>query len=49
VRNVLEIMRAGIEETLAGLGRSSIHELAPEDIIVPPGFTRSVSARIAEA
>jgi L-lactate dehydrogenase (cytochrome) len=49
VRNVLEIVRAGIEETLAGLGRSSIHELAPEDVIVPPGFTRSAPARVAEA
>ena len=49
VRNVLDILRAGIEETLAGLGRSSIHELVPEDVIVPPGFTRSVTARVAEA
>jgi len=43
VHNVLEIMRGGIEETLAGLGRAAIHELTPEDIIVPPGFTRSPS------
>jgi pre-mycofactocin synthase len=44
VRNVLEILRAGIEETLAGLGRSSINDLTPEDVVVPPGFTRSSSA-----
>jgi pre-mycofactocin synthase len=43
VRNVLEILRAGIDETLAGLGRSSIHELTREDIVVPPGFTRGAS------
>jgi pre-mycofactocin synthase len=43
VRNVLEILRAGIEETLAGLGRSSIHELAPEDLVIPDGFTRAPS------
>jgi len=49
VSNVLEIIRAGIEETLAGLGRSSIHELVPEDVIVPPGFTRAGGARVAEA
>jgi L-lactate dehydrogenase (cytochrome) len=38
VRNVLEILRSGIDETLVGLGRASIHELQPEDVIVPPGF-----------
>jgi pre-mycofactocin synthase len=40
VANVLEIMRAGIEETLNGLGRDSIGDLVPEDVLVPPGFTR---------
>jgi L-lactate dehydrogenase (cytochrome) len=38
VRNVLEILRSGIDETLVGLGRASIHELQPDDVIVPPGF-----------
>jgi len=40
VTNVLQIMRSGIDEALLGLGRSSIHDLVPDDIIVPPGFTR---------
>jgi pre-mycofactocin synthase len=40
VANVLEIVRAGIEETLAGLGRESIDDLVPEDVLVPPDFTR---------
>jgi L-lactate dehydrogenase (cytochrome) len=40
VANVLEIMRAGIEETLNGLGRESIDDLVPEDVLVPEGFTR---------
>jgi L-lactate dehydrogenase (cytochrome) len=40
VANVLEIMRAGIEETLNGLGRESIADLVPEDVLMPPGFTR---------
>jgi L-lactate dehydrogenase (cytochrome) len=43
VANVLEIMRAGIDETLVGLGRASIHELVPEDVIVPPGFARAAA------
>jgi L-lactate dehydrogenase (cytochrome) len=38
VTNVLEILRQGVSETLLGLGRSSVHELSPEDIIVPAGF-----------
>jgi L-lactate dehydrogenase (cytochrome) len=39
VTNVLEILRSGVSETLLGLGKSSVHELSPEDIIVPAGFT----------
>jgi L-lactate dehydrogenase (cytochrome) len=41
VANVLEILRSGIDETLVGLGRESIHDLTPEDLIVPPDFTRT--------
>jgi heme/flavin dehydrogenase (mycofactocin system) len=41
VANVLQILRSGIDEALLGLGRSSIHDLVPEDIIVPPGFERA--------
>lgn len=40
VANVLEIMRAGIEETLNGIGKESIDDLVPEDVLVPDGFTR---------
>jgi hypothetical protein len=38
--DVLEILRSGISEALLGLGRGSIHDLVPDDLIVPPGFTR---------
>jgi heme/flavin dehydrogenase (mycofactocin system) len=38
VANVLEILRAGIDETLVGLGRSSIHDLCADDLVVPDGF-----------
>jgi pre-mycofactocin synthase len=40
VENVLDLMRGGIESALLGLGRTSIHELGPEDVVVPPGFER---------
>ncbi|NMI01909.1 pre-mycofactocin synthase MftD [Pseudonocardia acidicola] len=41
VKNVLDILRSGIDEALLGLGRASIHELVPGDLIVPPDFTRA--------
>jgi heme/flavin dehydrogenase (mycofactocin system) len=40
VENVLDILRNGIDATLYGLGKSSVHDLTPDDVIVPPGFTR---------
>jgi L-lactate dehydrogenase (cytochrome) len=39
VTNVLEILRSGVSETLLGLGKSSLAELSPADVIVPAGFT----------
>jgi heme/flavin dehydrogenase (mycofactocin system) len=43
VENVLDIMRAGIDSTLLGLGHASTAELSPGDLIIPPGFTRALS------
>ena len=40
VENVLDIMRSGIDSALLGLGKSSIHELTPDDVVIPPGFVR---------
>ncbi|OBF39053.1 alpha-hydroxy-acid oxidizing enzyme [Mycolicibacterium peregrinum] len=40
VENVLDILSGGIDSALRGLGKSSIHDLTPEDILVPEGFTR---------
>ena len=42
VENVLDILRMGIDSTLYGLGKGSIHDLTPADVIVPPGFTRAL-------
>ncbi|KWX67847.1 pre-mycofactocin synthase MftD [Mycobacterium sp. NAZ190054] len=44
VENVLDILRGGIDSALMGLGKSSIHELNREDILVPDGFTRTLGA-----
>jgi pre-mycofactocin synthase len=40
VENVLDLMRSGLDSALLGLGHSSISELNPEDLVIPPGFTR---------
>jgi L-lactate dehydrogenase (cytochrome)/glycolate oxidase len=40
VENVLDILRSGIDSALLGLGKTSIHELTPDDVVVPPGFVR---------
>ena len=42
VENVLDILRGGIDSAVMGLGHSSIHDLSPDDILVPDGFTRAL-------
>jgi L-lactate dehydrogenase (cytochrome)/glycolate oxidase len=40
VENVLDLLRAGIDSAVLGLGHASVHDLSPADVVVPPGFTR---------
>jgi len=42
VENVLDILRGGIDSALLALGHSSVHDLTPDDVVVPPGFTRAL-------
>jgi pre-mycofactocin synthase len=42
VENVLDILRGGIDSALMGLGKASIHDLTPDDILIPDGFTRAL-------
>jgi pre-mycofactocin synthase len=42
VENVLDILRNGVDSALLGLGKASVHDLTPEDVIIPPGFLRSL-------
>jgi pre-mycofactocin synthase len=44
VENVLDILRSGIDSALLGLGRSSAGELTAADVVIPPGFTRTLGA-----
>jgi L-lactate dehydrogenase (cytochrome)/glycolate oxidase len=42
VENVLDILRGGIDSALMGLGHSSVQDLRPGDLLVPPGFERNL-------
>ncbi|HVX22736.1 MAG TPA: pre-mycofactocin synthase MftD [Acidimicrobiales bacterium] len=44
VENVLDVLRGGIDSALLGLGRASVHDLCPDDLVVPPGFDRVLGA-----
>ena len=43
VKNVFDLLRDGIDSTLLALGRPSVHDLSPGDIIVPEDFSRGMS------
>ena len=45
VENVLDILRNGIDSALLALGRGSVSELIPADVLVPDGFTRRLGER----
>jgi pre-mycofactocin synthase len=40
VENVLDLLRMGIDSALLGLGKASIAELTPDDLLIPDGFAR---------
>ncbi len=40
VENILDIFRNGIDSTLLALGKASVADLDPSDLVIPPGFTR---------
>jgi heme/flavin dehydrogenase (mycofactocin system) len=42
VQNVFDVLRGGIDSTLLALGHTSIHDLSPDDIIVPAEFSRGL-------
>ncbi|WP_066901469.1 pre-mycofactocin synthase MftD [Mycolicibacterium houstonense] len=49
VENVLDILSGGIDSALRGLAKSSIHDLTPEDILIPEGFTRTLGVPRSDA
>jgi L-lactate dehydrogenase (cytochrome) len=44
VENVLDVLRSGLDSGLMGLRKSSVHELSRDDLVIPPGFLRSLGA-----
>ena len=44
VENVLDILSGGIDSALRGLGKSSVYDITREDVLVPPGFVRTLGA-----
>jgi L-lactate dehydrogenase (cytochrome) len=47
VTNVLEILRAGVSETLNALGRESISDLRRDDVLMPESFVRRSTRAVA--
>jgi heme/flavin dehydrogenase (mycofactocin system) len=39
VENVLDVLRMGIDSTMMGMGKTSIHDLSPDDLVIPDGFS----------
>ena len=48
VENVLDILRSGIDSALLGLGKSSVRDLGPADLLVPDGL-RAPARRVGRA
>jgi L-lactate dehydrogenase (cytochrome)/glycolate oxidase len=44
VENVLDLLRAGLDSAVLGLGHSSVDGLSRADLVIPPGFTRTMGA-----
>jgi heme/flavin dehydrogenase (mycofactocin system) len=42
VENVLDVLRGGIDSSLMGLGKASIHDLSADDVLVPSDFARAL-------
>jgi heme/flavin dehydrogenase (mycofactocin system) len=43
VRNVFDVLRAGIDSALLALGRASVRDLVPADVILPADFARGLT------
>ena len=46
VENVFDVLRGGLDSAVLGLGHSSISQLSPEDLYIPPTFARTLGAPV---
>ncbi|WP_255696532.1 alpha-hydroxy-acid oxidizing protein [Allobranchiibius sp. GilTou73] len=42
VENVLDVLRGGIDSALRGIGKADVHDLTPDDVLIPDGFLRTL-------
>lgn len=49
VENVLDVIRGGLDSALLGMGKSSVHDLSRDDVVLPDGFLRTLGPVSAEA
>ncbi|WP_052850933.1 pre-mycofactocin synthase MftD [Streptomyces avicenniae] len=49
VENVLDILRGGLDSAVLGLGHRSVHDLSPDDLVIPDGFTRTLGGASVRA
>jgi heme/flavin dehydrogenase (mycofactocin system) len=49
VENVLDLLRDGLGSALIGLGHSSVDQLNPADLVIPPSFERHLGEAGADA
>lgn len=45
VENVLDVLRSGIDATMTGIGKGSIHDLDRSDVVAPADFYRTLGQR----
>jgi len=48
VENVFDILRGGLDSAVLGLGHGSLRELNPDDLVIPPGFGRTLATSESE-
>jgi len=49
VGNVLDLLRDGLGSALVGLGHTSVDQLNPSDLVIPPSFERHLGEAGADA
>ena len=42
VENVLDVLRGGIDSAMLGLGKASLGDLSPTDLVIPDDFTEAI-------